>query len=772
MMHAAISLLLGAALRALAAAGVLGLGLRLLRVRNVPAQKAAWGVALMTAIAMPLLMRVPWLPVWAEVKLPAPQWMSGLGAARAEASATSRAALRVRSAAAEPGPVDAKAANTKPLHHFSAPAISMTPVDAPPNSSAGDASAGHALAEASNDAPVDAAVNPAYGVPAVAPIPATISAPNRGPATSRAGSRARIGLFGVGWLVYLGVTALLLFRLLLGLGSSLRVWRRAKPVEIAPDFAIPVRSSRNVASPVNIGSGILLPADYAQWDEEKLRVVLAHERSHVLQRDFYLQLTAGLYAALTWFSPLGWWLRSKLSELGEAISDRAGLEAAGSPSAYAELLLEFAALPRPALSGVAMAHSSRLSQRIERLLNDESFRQAFAGRKRALLAITAAPVALMAATALVHVQAAEIGGQPKAMLEARVQSPSAATLSAATLSRSAPGTASSQSEPASQSSDAISRQGQSHPEQSPVTSDERQAQAAPAAAQQPMPAPAAPSATPMPFPAASPAPAAPVQGGLPAMPAMPSIDVEVHVPPMPPMPSMTAVTAQIAESLHNLRYDFRYDWGDPYAVVGDPGTKTHFFGDWDDEERGAEIEKARKVAHGHFLWFRRDGKSYIVDDPAIVSQIEAMQKPMEDLSAQMKQMGKQMREANQQAREEARKARETSRSISAPDLTKEMADLNAAVASLKNEQGGTITREQLREIEHKVEELQRKLINAQIKVEVKWSDMGEFGKAQGEYGEKMGKLGAQMGQMARENSEKIKSIIDESLKNGKARPVE
>ena len=54
-----------------------------------------------------------------------------------------------------------------------------------------------------------------------------------------------------------------------------------------------------------------------------------------------------------------------------------------------------------------MARSGRLSQRIERLLNDNSFRQAFAGtRRRALLAVLLVPVALFAATALVRVQAA------------------------------------------------------------------------------------------------------------------------------------------------------------------------------------------------------------------------------------------------------------------------------------------------------------------------------------------------------------------------------
>jgi len=37
-------------------------------------------------------------------------------------------------------------------------------------------------------------------------------------------------------------------------------------------------------------------------------------------------MLAGLYAAVFWFSPLGWWLKRKLSDLGEAISDRPALK--------------------------------------------------------------------------------------------------------------------------------------------------------------------------------------------------------------------------------------------------------------------------------------------------------------------------------------------------------------------------------------------------------------------------------------------------------------
>ncbi len=200
----------------------------------------------------------------------------------------------------------------------------------------------------------------------------------------------------------------MLLRLVFALAASIRIWVGAKPVDglraTNIPSSIPIRASRQIASPVNIGSGILLPAGYESWDDEKLHVVLAHEYAHIQQRDYYLQLLAGIYAACTWFSPLGWWLKRKLSELGEAISDHAGLEAAVSPSAYAELLLEFAASPRLTLSGVAMANSSNLSQRIERLLNESSFRQTFAGGRRVLVSLMI-PAVLIAAVSLVRVKA-------------------------------------------------------------------------------------------------------------------------------------------------------------------------------------------------------------------------------------------------------------------------------------------------------------------------------------------------------------------------------
>jgi len=71
-----IPVLIESALRALLVAMTVGAGLRLFRVSNVPAQKAAWGLVLVCAVAMPALLRVAmrWqdLPASMAFKVPVP----------------------------------------------------------------------------------------------------------------------------------------------------------------------------------------------------------------------------------------------------------------------------------------------------------------------------------------------------------------------------------------------------------------------------------------------------------------------------------------------------------------------------------------------------------------------------------------------------------------------------------------------------------------------------------------------------------------------------
>ncbi len=746
MIPAALPILFEAVLRALLAACVLGGILRLLRVRNVPAQKAAWGLVLVAAMAMPLLMRWEWLPCWVSVKLPTASFATIVHSAPVARPSSSLPASPLRRPDPATQPDQGVQSNFAVLNRSVVPDRSgaVNRFDLPP------------ISDYDFPAPQSAATDPAVEVTPI-PVPASAPPVAQPPATSLLPR-----VFSFGRLLYLCVGAALLFRLFFALISSIRVWLSAKPIDVLTAPGIPpsidVRSSRQIASPVNIGSSILLPVDYITWDDEKLRVVLAHEYAHIRQRDYYLQLLAGLYAAITWFSPLGWWLKRKLSELAEAISDHAGLLAAASPAAYAELLLEFAALPRPTLSGVAMARSTNLSERIERLLNESSFRQTFTGGRRVVVSLII-PAVLIAAASLVRVKAASTPDQTTA--------PQAAKASANL--PTPPRVATVQPHPRIVQ---VAVSGLGPLKQDPTP----QAPSAPASAPQ-----AAPEAPAPPMPADS------SQEPAPAPSPVPHVHVDVQVPPMPPM----HVQVQIPPMPHfdGRMGEFRFD-EEAYAIVGDPGTKTQFHGDWDGVDRGAEVQKARKMVSGHFLLFRRDGKTYIVDDPATVSQVEVMDKALQAQSDQMRALGKQMHDAvepfrdqmhdqQQQERDAERKARETASEIPTPDISKEMAELNAAVAALQAKQGGTISREQLGEIQRKIGEVQRRVIEAEVKVKVNVDfDMSKFNEArskfseqESQFGAQMGQLGSQIGQTTHENNEKIKSIVNDSLNNGKARRV-
>jgi hypothetical protein len=390
-----ISILIEAALRSLLFGLVVAIGLRAFRVRNVVAQKAAWTFVLVAALAMPLLrpMTARWhvLPAGANILLPAHP-MTLLEELQAKIQAHGGFGSRPGSVAAV-SPQGGGPWTEKP---------SVSVPGAAPNPHAKENQPGTARARQKQTA--------------VAPVQRSMSlVANQ---SSSGPNRVRLTLSGFALGLYLGVAALLAFRLVLGLAATLQLWLTAIPARTVSGSpaSVRLRASTKIHSPVTIGSAILLPADYVHWDTEKLRIVLAHERSHIRQGDYYIQLLAGLYAALVWISPLGWWLKRELADLAEAISDRAGIEAAQSRTSYAQVLLEFAAMPRTTAIGVAMARPGSLARRIECFLNDHAFHQSFANGRRALVAVVLVPLALFAAAAMVRVEAAPVAHSAKRAL--------------------------------------------------------------------------------------------------------------------------------------------------------------------------------------------------------------------------------------------------------------------------------------------------------------------------------------------------------------------
>lgn len=514
--------------------------------------------------------------------------------------------------------------------------------------------------------------------------------------------------------VYLAVAGLFLLRLLCGLALALRVWFRAEPASVLVDPRAEVRFSNDIRTPVTIGLSIVLPKTFEEWSRHRLHVVLAHERAHVRQADFYLQLAARLHSTVFWFNPAAWWIQKHLSDLGEAISDYAAISEATDAPSYAELLLEVASMPRQPLFAVPMARSSHLERRIERILTDRLFRRSFVEHKgRALTLAAVLPVVLALSSSLLRVHAAEV---------ASVASLPALQVAATEALPLVVPTAASAGRPALQ---------------------------------------VATPATVVASPPAQATPNTPVSAlSLPA--AQPAV-VKLEAPPSPAI-----AQAQASSQDADISY---VDVGEDSFMVVDGG-QSHMFnvhGDY------SEMESLSKKVHGNYILAEREGKYYVIDDPAIMEQTRKLFAPMEELGRQQEALGAQQEKLGEQ--QEKLGDMQEKAHIETPDMSKEIAELQDAVKKLQDlERSKTVTQSELADIQGRIGGIEGRLGAMQGQIGGQVGELGrqqgELGRQQGELGRKQGELGREQGRLAREASRQMNSMIDQAVKDGKAKPIQ
>ncbi|WP_263349972.1 M56 family metallopeptidase [Acidicapsa acidisoli] len=809
--------ILEAAFRSFLMAVAVWAGIRALRLNAVLAQKIAWVMVLLAAGTMPLLMHTSWLALdrigVQALRIPIRPLRSASPQSVTQAApqvVDSNSLQFVNSDSINPDPV-VRIPKPSPSHRISrashadeAKSISL-----------------HSVEQYSSVPMVVTETGPASLLVSPAPQRSTAF---RKQETSSAGrlfqwAQSKLIVLILPILLpilaslYLAVAGLLFLRIVAGLAIAHRIWRSSQPVtdRVFGSLADPgalqlqarnIRSNPSLTTPVTIGSTVILPADYREWDAGKLRIVLAHEQSHVRQRDFYLQLLAAIHVAIFWFSPLGWWLQRKLSELGEALSDRAGLEQAPNAASYAKVLLEFAAIPRTVpIAGVAMARSSNVSSRIERILNARNFRLAFWGERRhAVLAAVIVPAALVVAIAGVRIVPA---------VEAAQAQTAASIQSATPVSGQVSGTAAGQI--TGQTSGEVAGQVTS------VDSNQASDQAAPPA---PPTAPASPTGV-----SVAPVPPTSDVAPMPAPEPAPHVNVQVNtdMAPEPPMPPQRPDDSSFA---------FSDDDDNSFAIIRGNGQVTM------SGHAGRALEEAKRKYHSNFLWFERDGKSYVITDPAILAQAQnmlrtspglegrkaeldrlqarlneemaRMQPEIDRASRQNAEIESQManlqgklakiqvdkiaeaaakafppEEQEKLNREMAELAPELAKiKVPGPEFEAEMSKLHSQLAELQSDKFKKLTEDMSKEFsEEKLAELQERIGDIQGCIgEIQGrigERQGELGEKQGEIGERMGRLGEEMGrigeQQGRESeaaSRRLRSVLDQAVRNGKAIPVD
>ena len=200
-------------------------------------------------------------------------------------------------------------------------------------------------------------------------------------------ARTAVALYGV---VALG----LLLRLAIGIWVGARLSRFSR---LAGDF----RDSDQLSGPVTIGivhPRIVLPADWREWDRQKLDAVLAHERSHIRRGDPAWQMLSALHRALLWFSPMAWYLHKQVVRTAEDACDDAAVNQTRDQVKYAEVLLEFVQRGvGPAGWSVPMARYGRPEARIQRVLDGARFSAGLSPLRKGLIVTIAVPLAALVA---------------------------------------------------------------------------------------------------------------------------------------------------------------------------------------------------------------------------------------------------------------------------------------------------------------------------------------------------------------------------------------
>lgn len=203
----------------------------------------------------------------------------------------------------------------------------------------------------------------------------------------------------------------------------------ATQVGVSPRILF-LRSNR-AAMPMAWGMflpSVLMPADADRWPADRLRIVLLHELAHVKRRDCLTHVLAQVTCALYWFNPLAWMAARHVRTERERACDNLVLASGTRGPEDADQLLEIARETRAgrfpgvmAGASLAMAHRSQLEGRLMAIL-DPTVPRSGMSRVRTAAATIAFACAVMPLAAM---QPWTYADNPKATADLGVHDPQA-----------------------------------------------------------------------------------------------------------------------------------------------------------------------------------------------------------------------------------------------------------------------------------------------------------------------------------------------------------
>jgi chromosome segregation ATPase len=179
------------------------------------------------------------------------------------------------------------------------------------------------------------------------------------------------------------------------------------------------------------------------------------------------------------------------------------------------------------------------------------------------------------------------------------------------------------------------------------------------------------------------------------------------------------------------------------VVRGDHGASMH--GEMSDLKRA---RKYFKDFGPEYLWFRRNGKEYVVRDGKILEEIEEAGRPQEELGNEQARLGQRQSELGMEQSKLGRQQAELGEKQARRAMEQARRELDGEKVAAEDDQAD-------------LEKLQQYLSRMQEKL----------GREQEKIGHEQAKMGRQQEKLAREVEHRIEAVIEASLKNGAARPM-
>jgi chromosome segregation ATPase len=199
---------------------------------------------------------------------------------------------------------------------------------------------------------------------------------------------------------------------------------------------------------------------------------------------------------------------------------------------------------------------------------------------------------------------------------------------------------------------------------------------------------------------------------------------------------------------------------DSYVIVS--GDITTMSGSNRDFERALSF---KYQIGDEFIWFRRDGKTYMIRDAGILKAAHKLFEPQQELGVRQGALGEQQGKLGEL--QAALGEKQSTVRTTPPDLARD-------IEKLKEKLKTAATAEDLGDVQALLGELQSKVAEKQASLGGDQAKLGEeqakLGEQQAKLGEEQAKLGEEQAKLAEKAGRQLKVLIDEAFKKGLVEP--